>query len=88
MEHETIDQYEWLVRALADEIASNGAAQAGTLLARLRADLGYASADPGFAAAERAAQARIALVERIARRLDRSGEAAALRLVRRSEIAA
>lgn len=82
--------YEWLVTALAEEIAADPGEDADLLVARLRARLGYASADPGFGQDERAEQARIFLVERIAGRLERRRKAAAapVRLVRRDEMAA
>jgi hypothetical protein len=82
--------YEWLVTALAEEIAADAGEDADALVARLRARLAYASADPGFGAAERAEQARIFLVERIAGRLERRRKAAAapVQLVRRDDIAA
>lgn len=84
------EHYEWLVSALAEEIATDTPDDADALIARLRARLTYASADPSFGPGDRAEQARIRLVERIAGRLDRRpGTAPApVRLVRRDEIAA
>lgn len=85
-----IQEYEWLVSAIADEIAADSADDTVALVARLRARLGYASADPGFGQAERQERARIELVERIAGRLEQRRQAAAtpVRLVGRADIAA
>jgi hypothetical protein len=83
-----MQDYEWLVAAIADEIAAD-AQDAAAVTARLRSRLGYGCADPGFGAEAKAAQARIDLVERIAARLDRRTMAAApVRLLGRDGIAA
>ncbi len=80
-----VQSWDWLAAALAEEIASGPPGDADWILARLRARLSYASADPDFDAPAQAELARIALVERIAQRLEAmrppSLSQAALRLV-------
>ena len=70
--------WDWLAEALAEEMASASPNDVDLILARLRARLGYASADVEFDGAARSDQARIELVDRIANRIEarrpRSGQ--------------
>ncbi len=70
--------WDWLASALAEEMASASPNDVDLILSRLRARLGYASADAEFDGADRSEQARIDLVDRIAHRIEarrpRSGQ--------------
>ena len=83
-----MQNYEWVVTALAEEIAADPDHQPEAVIAKLRSRLAYACADPGFGANEAEEQARIALVEGVARRLELRRKAASVTMLRRTGIAA
>ena len=65
-----VQSWDWLAAALAEEIATAAPGDVDHILARLRARLGYASADTDFDGTAQAEQARIALLERIEARIE------------------